>query len=217
MSRQRAEGIDALEFRAKGEPGQTKVMDALCLARREAARDPGETPPSVGQGAAYLRALTAGGTLCGTVRNANGTPRPGDVLFMRDRRAVSDLDGRYVISHLCAGEHVLYWNNDTTRLSACLHADFLDLIDSNPFVNAGPLDVRGMQLDINPDWVNFNSYDVGPDHVAHGNGLYGATGADRYLHPDGRDFIAMFVRWTVVAGATAKLGAPPLAAHVKVK
>ena len=41
-----------------------------------------------------------------------------------------------------------------------------------------------------------------PRQVAHGNGLYGATGADRYLHPDGRDFIAMFVRGTVVAGAT---------------
>jgi hypothetical protein len=77
--------------------------------------------------------------------------------------------------------------------------------------------VRGMELDINPDWVNFNSYDVGPDNVAHGNGLFGATGADRYLHPDGRDFIAVFVRGTVAKGATAKLGAAPLAATVRVR
>jgi hypothetical protein len=89
----------------------------------------------------------------------------------------------------------------------------LDL--ANALIAAGA--VRGMQLDINPDWVGFNSYDVGADNVAHGNGLYGATGTDRYLHPDGRDFIAMFVRGTVVAGATAKLGSPPLAAMVKVK
>ena len=89
----------------------------------------------------------------------------------------------------------------------------LDL--ANALVNAGA--VRGMQLDINPDWVGFNSYDVGPDKVAHGNGIFGATGVDRYLHPDGRDFIAMFVRGTVVAGATAKLGIAPLAAQVKVK
>ena len=82
----------------------------------------------------------------------------------------------------------------------------LDL--ANALVAAGA--VRAMELDINPDWVNFNSYDVGPDNVAHGNGLYGATGADRYLHPDGRDFIAVFVRGTVVTGATAKLGAAPL-------
>jgi hypothetical protein len=86
---------------------------------------------------------------------------------------------------------------------------------ANALVAAGA--VRGMQLDINPDWVNFNSYDVGADGVAHGNGIFGATGADRYLHPDGRDFIAVFVRGTVAKGATAKLGAAPLQASVKVE
>jgi hypothetical protein len=89
----------------------------------------------------------------------------------------------------------------------------LDL--ANALVAAGA--VRAMEMDINPDWVNFNSYDVGPDRVAHGNGLFGATGADRYLSPNSRDFIAMFVRGTVVAGATAKLGIPPLDARETVK
>jgi hypothetical protein len=86
---------------------------------------------------------------------------------------------------------------------------------ANALVAAGA--VRGMQLDINPDWVNFNSYDVGGDGVAHGNGIFGATGADRYLHPDGRDFIAVFVRGTVAKGATAKLGAAPLQATARIK
>ncbi len=89
----------------------------------------------------------------------------------------------------------------------------LDL--ANALAAAGA--VRAMELDINPDWVNFNSYDVGADNIAHGNGLYGATGADRYLGPDSRDFVAIFVRGTVVAGATAKLGVAPLAATVRVK
>jgi hypothetical protein len=89
----------------------------------------------------------------------------------------------------------------------------LDL--ANALIAAGA--VRGMQLDINPDWVNFNSYDVGADNVAHGNGLYGATSADRYLRPDGRDFVAVFVRGTVVAGASAKLGADPLATRTILK
>jgi hypothetical protein len=82
----------------------------------------------------------------------------------------------------------------------------LDL--ARALISAGA--VRGMELDINPDWVGFNSYDVGADNVAHGNGLFGATGADRYLHPDGRDFVAMFVRATLVAGAHATVGAAPL-------
>jgi hypothetical protein len=89
----------------------------------------------------------------------------------------------------------------------------LDL--ANALVAAGA--VRAMEMDINPDWVNFNSYDVGADNVAHGNGIYGASGADRYLHPDGRDFVAVFVRGTVVTGATAKLGAGLLQTQVKVK
>jgi hypothetical protein len=89
----------------------------------------------------------------------------------------------------------------------------LDL--ANALVAAGA--VRGMEMDINPDWVNFNSYDVGPDNVAHGNGLYGATGSNRYLSPDSRDFVDVFIRGTVVTGASAKLGAGALATSVKVK
>jgi hypothetical protein len=84
---------------------------------------------------------------------------------------------------------------------------------ANALVAAGA--VSGMQLDINPDWVNFNTYDVGADGVAHGNGVFGATGADRYLRPDSRDFIAVLVRGTVAKGAAAKLGATPLQAEVK--
>jgi len=89
----------------------------------------------------------------------------------------------------------------------------LDL--ANALVASGA--VRGMELDINPDWVNFNSYNVGADNVAHGSGLFGATGADRYLHPNGRDFIAVFVRGTVVPGATKKLGTARLSAEVRLR
>jgi hypothetical protein len=74
---------------------------------------------------------------------------------------------------------------------------------ANAMVAAGA--VRAMQMDINPDWVNFNSYDVGGDGVAHGNGLFGATGADRYLYPDARDFVVVMVKGTIVPGATAQL------------
>ena len=53
---------------------------------------------------------------------------------------------------------------------------------ANAIIAAGG--VRAMEMDINPDWVHFNSYDVAADGSAHGNGLFGATGADRFLHPD---------------------------------
>ena len=76
--------------------------------------------------------------------------------------------------------------------------------------------VRGMQMDINPDWVNFNEYDPGADGVVHGSRVYGATGTDRYLHPDGRDFVAVFIRGTVVTGSTDKVGTPALHADLRI-
>ena len=74
--------------------------------------------------------------------------------------------------------------------------------------------VRGMQLDINPDWVNFNLYAPGPDSVVHGQPVYGATGVDRYLSPNSRDFIVIAIRGTIVPGGGAKLGQATLATEV---
>ena len=67
---------------------------------------------------------------------------------------------------------ILYWNNDTTRLPARLHADFLDLIGANPYVNAGRLDVRGAPLDMRR--VNMDSYVVAgvTDHITSWQGCY---------------------------------------------
>ncbi len=45
----------------------------------------------------------------------------------------------YLLGNAPPAFDILYWNNDTTRLPARLHADFLDLIGVNPFVNAGQL------------------------------------------------------------------------------
>jgi len=86
---------------------------------------------------------------------------------------------------------------------------------ANALVASGA--VRGMQLDINPDWVNFNQYDVGADGSVRGNGLFGATGANRYLSPDSRDFVAIVVRGTVANGATGAAGVAPLTGRITLK
>jgi polyhydroxyalkanoate synthase subunit PhaC len=71
----------------------------------------------------------------------------------------------YLLGNTPPAFDILYWNNDTTRLSARLHADFLDLIDANPFVNADRLDVRGVPLDMRR--VDMDSYIVAgvTDHI----------------------------------------------------
>src|SRR5262249_18269247 len=78
----------------------------------------------------------------------------------------------YLLGNAPPAFDVLYWNNDTTRLPARLHADFLDLIDANPYVNAGRLKVRGTPLDMGE--VNLDSYVVAglTDHITPWQGCY---------------------------------------------
>jgi len=78
----------------------------------------------------------------------------------------------YLLGNTPPAFDVLYWNNDTTRLPARLHADFLDLIGANPFVNAGQLVVRGTPLDMAR--VDLDSYVIAglSDHITPWQGCY---------------------------------------------
>jgi hypothetical protein len=74
---------------------------------------------------------------------------------------------------------------------------------------------RAMELDINPSWVSFNTYQSAADGSVHGKAVYGLHGDDRYLSPDSRDFIAILVRAFVQNGATGHVGSAPLALTMK--
>jgi polyhydroxyalkanoate synthase subunit PhaC len=78
----------------------------------------------------------------------------------------------YLMGHAPPAFDVLYWNNDTTRLAARLHGDFLDLIDTNPFVDAGRLAVHGTPLDMRK--LDMDSYVVAglTDHITPWQGCY---------------------------------------------
>ena len=58
--------------------------------------------------------------------------------------------------------------------------------------------VEAMQLDINQEWAQFDTYGVGPDGRVHGTKLLNGMGkghpADRWLSEDTRDFVAVFAR-----------------------
>ena len=69
---------------------------------------------------------------------------------------------------------------------------------------------RAMELDINPSWVSYNTYQPALDGTVHGTKVYGLHADDRYLSPDSRDFIAMLVRGAVASGATGRIGTPAL-------
>ena len=78
----------------------------------------------------------------------------------------------YLLGNTPPAFDILYWNNDTTRLPAKLHADFLDLIGTNPYVNPGRLNVRGTPLDMRQ--LNLESYVVAgmTDHITPWHGCY---------------------------------------------
>jgi polyhydroxyalkanoate synthase len=89
----------------------------------------------------------------------------------------NDLIWNYWVNNYLMGNtppafDVLYWNNDTTRLPARLHADFLDLIAANPYVNPSRLSVCGTPLDMRK--IDMDSYVVAgvTDHITPWQGCY---------------------------------------------
>jgi polyhydroxyalkanoate synthase subunit PhaC len=89
----------------------------------------------------------------------------------------NDLVWNYVVNNYLLGNDppahdILFWNNDTTRLPARLHADFLDLFESNPFARAGKLSIRGTKVDVGK--IGIDTCVVGglTDHITPWRGVY---------------------------------------------
>jgi polyhydroxyalkanoate synthase len=89
----------------------------------------------------------------------------------------NDLIWNYWVNNYLMGNtppafDILYWNNDTTRLPARLHADFLDLIGTDPFVNGSRIELGGKPLDMRR--VDLDTYVVAgmTDHITPWQGCY---------------------------------------------
>jgi len=78
----------------------------------------------------------------------------------------------YLLGHQPPTFDVLYWNADTTRLPARLHADFLALLESNAFAQAGGITLGGKALDLAA--VRCDSYILAgrTDHITPWEGCY---------------------------------------------
>jgi polyhydroxyalkanoate synthase subunit PhaC len=92
----------------------------------------------------------------------------------------NDLVWNYWVNNYLLGENppafdILYWNADTTRLTAGLHSDFLDLFDSNGLAHPGTLKVLGTPVDLGV--VTCDAYIVAgtTDHIIPWTGAYQAT------------------------------------------
>jgi poly[(R)-3-hydroxyalkanoate] polymerase subunit PhaC len=70
---------------------------------------------------------------------------------------------------------ILFWNADTTRMSARLHADFVDLAMDNPLVTPGAMTVLGVPVDLSR--IEVDAYVVAgiADHLTPWQNCYHST------------------------------------------
>jgi polyhydroxyalkanoate synthase len=108
---------------------------------------------------------------------ARGVLEGGELARMFAWMRPNDLIWNYVVNNYLLGNEppaydILYWNNDSTRLPARLHADFLALYESNPFLRRGALKVRGRRIDVGR--TGLETYVVGglTDHITPWQGVY---------------------------------------------
>jgi polyhydroxyalkanoate synthase subunit PhaC len=121
-----------------------------------------------------------------TIKAARTMSQKAGVLDGKDMAKVfawlrpNDLVWNYWVNNYLLGENppafdILYWNADTTRLPAGLHADFLDLFNSNGLAHPGTLKVLGTPVDLGA--VTCDAYIVAAttDHIIPWTGAYQAT------------------------------------------
>jgi polyhydroxyalkanoate synthase subunit PhaC len=152
---------------ARNEAKVHSATVAVCLLDMAATQDTGAgifvTPASV---VAAKQASQLAGVLEGQeLARMFAWMRPNDLIW-------NYWVNNYLLGNAPPAFDILYWNNDTTRLPARLHADFLDLIGANPFVNAGKLEVCGKPLNMRQ--LNLDSYVVAgvTDHITPWQGCY---------------------------------------------
>ena len=94
--------------------------------------------------------------------------RPGDLVW-------NYWVNNYLLGKKPPAFDILFWNADTTRMSAKLHADFVDLAMDNQLVTPGALTVLGSAVDLSQ--VEVDSYLVAgiADHITPWQNCYRST------------------------------------------
>jgi polyhydroxyalkanoate synthase subunit PhaC len=92
----------------------------------------------------------------------------------------NDLVWNYWVNNYLLGQNppafdILFWNADTTNLTAGLHSDFLDLLESNGLAEPGSVEVLGTPIDLGK--VRCDTFVVAgaTDHIIPWTGAYRTT------------------------------------------
>ncbi|MEQ8268108.1 MAG: alpha/beta fold hydrolase [Parvibaculum sp.] len=92
----------------------------------------------------------------------------------------NDLIWNYVVNNYLHGQKppafdVLFWNNDSTNLTAGLHSDYLSLYETQPFANPGKEEILGEPINLGK--VDIDAFIVGgvTDHITPWKACYRTT------------------------------------------
>jgi len=89
----------------------------------------------------------------------------------------NDLIWNYWVNNYLLGNEppvfdILYWNNDTTRLPAALHGEFIDMFRTNPLTRPGALEVCGTPIDLGQVTCDFFCVAGTTDHITPWDSCY---------------------------------------------
>ncbi|MGA4447501.1 class II poly(R)-hydroxyalkanoic acid synthase [Ectopseudomonas chengduensis] len=89
----------------------------------------------------------------------------------------NDLIWNYWVNNYLLGNEppvfdILYWNNDTTRLPAALHGEFIEMFRTNPLTRPGALEVCGTPIDLKQVTCDFFVVAGTTDHITPWDSCY---------------------------------------------
>ncbi|MDM8348371.1 class II poly(R)-hydroxyalkanoic acid synthase [Pseudomonas sp. sp1636] len=89
----------------------------------------------------------------------------------------NDLIWNYWVNNYLLGNEppvfdILHWNNDTTRLPAALHGEFIEMFKNNPLTRPGALEVCGTPIDLKQVTCDFFCVAGTTDHITPWDSCY---------------------------------------------
>jgi polyhydroxyalkanoate synthase len=156
---------------AKGDRKVVNTTWAVCVLNSEAALEDStlglfNTPATIR--AAKARSRRKGLVYGEEMASMFAWLRPNDLIW-------NYWVNNYLLGNKPPAFDILAWNADTTRLPAQYHCDLLDMVEKNPYIKPGTLEIAGTPIDFGK--VHLGAYVIGgiTDHITPWRACYGTA------------------------------------------